>query len=119
MRATLPHHPALDGVRGLAVAAVVAFHGGVAALPGGFLGVDAFFVLSGFLITVLLLTEHSGSGRIDLRAFWARRARRLLPALALLLAVVLPVSRLLSPPEELAHCAGTRSRPSPTSRTGG
>ncbi len=101
MRPTLPHLPALDGVRGLAVAAVLAFHGGVSFVQGGFLGVDAFFVLSGFLITALLLTEHRGTGRIDLRAFWARRARRLLPALLLLLAVVLPVSRWLLPPEEL------------------
>ena len=83
------------------MAAVLAFHGGVAVVQGGFLGVDAFFVLSGYLITALLLTEHGAAGRIDLRAFWARRARRLLPALLLLLAVVLPVSRFLLPPEEL------------------
>ena len=67
-----PHQPALDGVRALAVAAVLAFHGGVAALPGGFLGVDAFFVLSGFLITSLLLHEHQRTGRINLVAFWGR-----------------------------------------------
>src|SRR5919107_2026204 len=98
----LAHHPALDGIRGLAVAAVLAFHGGVAVLHGGFLGVDAFFVLSGFLITSLLFAEHASTGRIDLRAFWARRARRLLPALLLVLAVVLPLSRWAMPPEELA-----------------
>jgi peptidoglycan/LPS O-acetylase OafA/YrhL len=102
MRTALPHLPALDGVRGLAVAAVLAFHGGVSAVAGGYLGVDAFFVLSGFLITSLLLTEHAGSGRIDLLAFWARRARRLLPAFLLLIAVVLPVSRWVLPPEELS-----------------
>jgi peptidoglycan/LPS O-acetylase OafA/YrhL len=99
VRTTLPHLRALDGVRGLAVAAVLAFHGG--RLRGGFLGVDAFFVLSGFLITALLLTEHAGSGRIGLGAFWARRARRLLPALLLMLAVVLVVSRWLLPAGEL------------------
>jgi peptidoglycan/LPS O-acetylase OafA/YrhL len=96
----LAHHPALDGIRGLAVAAVLAFHGGVAVLPGGFLGVDAFFVLSGFLITSLLLAEHAGTGRIDLRAFWSRRARRLLPALLLVLAAVSALSRWTMPPEE-------------------
>ena len=85
---TLTYWPALDGVRALAVAAVLLFHGGVAWLPGGFLGVDAFFVLSGFLITSLLLTEHGGTGRIRLGAFWLRRARRLLPALLLVLVFV-------------------------------
>ncbi|HET6952328.1 MAG TPA: acyltransferase family protein [Acidimicrobiales bacterium] len=79
----LAHEPALDGLRGLAVAAVVAFHLGH--LTGGFLGVDLFFVLSGYLITSLLLVEHGGGGRIDLGRFWSRRARRLLPALFLLL----------------------------------
>lgn len=78
--------PALDGVRGAAVAAVLLFHGGH--LRGGYLGVDLFFVLSGFLITSLLLAESATSGRIGLRGFWARRARRLLPALALVLAGV-------------------------------
>ncbi|PWU62181.1 hypothetical protein DLE60_01720 [Micromonospora globispora] len=97
----IAYQPALDGVRALAVAAVLAFHGGVAALPGGFLGVDAFFVLSGFLITSLLLAEHRDAGRIDLLAFWGRRVRRLLPALLLVLVVVLLVSRQLMPGTEL------------------
>jgi peptidoglycan/LPS O-acetylase OafA/YrhL len=79
----LAHEPALDGLRGVAVAAVVAFHLGH--LDGGFLGVDLFFVLSGFLITSLLLTESRRRGTIDLRRFWARRARRLLPALLVML----------------------------------
>ncbi|MEU4369177.1 acyltransferase [Micromonospora chersina] len=100
-RARIAYQPALDGVRALAVAAVLAFHGGVAALPGGFLGVDAFFVLSGFLITSLLLAEHRHTGRIDLVAFWGRRVRRLLPALLLVLLVVLLVSRKLMPGTEL------------------
>jgi peptidoglycan/LPS O-acetylase OafA/YrhL len=98
---TIAYVPALDGLRGVAVAGVLAFHGGVAVLGGGFLGVDAFFVLSGFLITALLLAEHRETGRIALARFWARRARRLLPALLLLLATVLGVSRFLLPPEEL------------------
>jgi peptidoglycan/LPS O-acetylase OafA/YrhL len=79
----LSHEPALDGLRGVAVAAVVAFHLGH--LQGGFLGVDLFFVLSGFLITSLLLSEARRRGSVDLRRFWARRARRLLPALLVML----------------------------------
>jgi peptidoglycan/LPS O-acetylase OafA/YrhL len=83
VRPRLRHEPALDGLRGLAVVAVVAFH--LDRLGGGFLGVDLFFVLSGFLITSLLLTEHRGRGAIDLGRFWVRRARRLLPALLVML----------------------------------
>ncbi|GIF76098.1 acyltransferase family protein [Asanoa siamensis] len=99
--ARFPYQPALDGVRAFAVLAVLLFHGGVAALPGGFLGVDAFFVLSGFLITSLLLAERTATGRTDLVAFWGRRARRLLPALLLVLVTVVIVSRWLLPPAEL------------------
>jgi hypothetical protein len=95
------YRPALDGIRALAVAAVLAFHGGVAVLSGGFLGVDVFFVLSGYLITSLLLTEHAGRGRIGLLAFWGRRVRRLVPALLLVVLVVALMSRWLLPPEEL------------------
>jgi peptidoglycan/LPS O-acetylase OafA/YrhL len=81
--------PALDGIRAFAVASVVLFHAGVAGLGGGFLGVDTFFVLSGFLITSLLLAERMRDGRIKLTTFWVRRARRLLPALlAMLFATV-------------------------------
>jgi hypothetical protein len=82
-RPALERQPALDGLRGVAVAAVVAFH--LEHLQGGFLGVDLFFVLSGFLITSLLLVEFDGRRAIDLGRFWSRRARRLLPALFLLL----------------------------------
>src|SRR5687767_12420525 len=85
---TLPHLQALDGLRGVAVLAVVLYHFLPRVAPGGFLGVDLFFVLSGFLITSLLVREWQSSGRIALTAFWARRARRLLPALFLVLAAV-------------------------------
>jgi peptidoglycan/LPS O-acetylase OafA/YrhL len=84
-RPTIPHVPALDGLRGVAVAGVLLFHAGH--LPGGFLGVDLFFTLSGFLITSLLLVEREATGRVDLRRFWARRLRRLLPALLLVVVV--------------------------------
>jgi peptidoglycan/LPS O-acetylase OafA/YrhL len=93
------HATALDGLRGAAVAAVVLFHAGH--LRGGYLGVDAFFVLSGFLITSLLLAEHAGSGRISLGGFWARRARRLLPALLLLLLGVAVYAAVWATPAEL------------------
>jgi len=80
------HHVAgLDGIRAFAVLAVIAFHSGFSWIPGGYYGVDAFFVLSGFLITSLLVTEWRGTGTVGLGRFWARRARRLLPALFVLL----------------------------------
>ncbi len=85
----LPYHPALDGLRALAVIAVLLFHADSRWLPGGFLGVEVFFVISGYLITSLLLDESRHTGRIDLPAFWLRRARRLLPALALVVLVTL------------------------------
>jgi peptidoglycan/LPS O-acetylase OafA/YrhL len=81
----LGYVPALDGIRGLAILAVVAYH--FLGLPGGYFGVDLFFVLSGFLITTLLLEEREQTGRVSLWAFYARRARRLLPALGGVMAV--------------------------------
>ena len=68
--------------------AVLLYHADVSWLRGGFLGVDAFFVLSGYLITTLVVREHADTGGVDLRGFWARRAVRLLPALFALLAVL-------------------------------
>ena len=82
------HLPALDGLRGVAVLAVVGYHLWPGLVPGGFLGVTVFFVLSGFLITRLLLAEHTSTGTIGLRGFWGRRARRLLPASLMTLTVV-------------------------------
>jgi len=77
----------LDGLRALAIIAVLIFHLRPASLPGGFLGVDVFFVISGFLITTLLVRELHTHRRIDLRQFWVRRARRLLPALVVVVGV--------------------------------
>jgi peptidoglycan/LPS O-acetylase OafA/YrhL len=85
----LPYRPGLDGLRALAVTGVVLYHAGVSWMPGGFLGVDVFFVLSGYLITSLLLAERRREGRVGFKAFWARRARRLLPAVLLLIFVCL------------------------------
>ncbi len=81
----LPRLAGLDGIRGLAALAVVLYHAGVSWLPAGFLGVDVFFVVSGFLITALLIAERERDDRTDLIEFWLRRARRLLPVLALVL----------------------------------
>jgi peptidoglycan/LPS O-acetylase OafA/YrhL len=86
--ASFSYRPALDGLRAVAVGAVIAYHLGYGWARGGYLGVDTFFVLSGYLITSLLLVEFGGTGRIALRSFWARRARRLLPALFVVLAAV-------------------------------
>ncbi len=83
----LPHLAGLDGIRGLAALAVVLFHAGVSWLPAGFLGVDVFFVVSGFLITALLVSERERSDQTNLGQFWLRRARRLLPVLVLVLIV--------------------------------
>ena len=85
---SLAYNPSFDGLRGVAVAAVLAFHGGFTWAQGGYLGVSTFFTLSGFLITSLIVAEHRSAGRVDLRRFWARRVRRLLPASALTLLVV-------------------------------
>ena len=90
----LHYVPGLDGIRAFAVLAVIAFHNGFSWIPGGYYGVDAFFVLSGFLITSLLVTEWRGSGTVALGSFWARRARRLLPALFVLVAAIGLVSAL-------------------------
>lgn len=87
--------PALDGLRAIAVALVLIGHGGIPGVSGGFIGVDVFFVLSGFLITSLLLDELGRTGRIELTGFWIRRARRLLPALVLMVLTVAAARQLL------------------------
>ncbi|WP_162942318.1 acyltransferase family protein [Desertimonas flava] len=97
------HQPGLDGLRGLAVAAVVLFHFGVGGVTGGYLGVSLFFTISGVLIGTLVLHELTTTGRFSLRSFWLRRARRLLPAALVTLAAV-AVARLVS--SHLAETSG-------------
>src|SRR5437868_1431161 len=81
----LGYRPALDGFRGIAILLVLAVNSFLPIFRGGFIGVDIFFVLSGFLITRLLIEEWTGAGSVDLKRFYARRALRLLPALGVLL----------------------------------
>src|SRR5919199_244159 len=95
----LPYLPGLDGLRAFAVIAVLLYHAGLPWMSGGFLGVEVFFVISGYLITALLLAEWRKRGRVDLKAFWLRRARRLLPALYLLIAVALAYAVVFLPGE--------------------
>src|ERR1043165_1243808 len=97
---TLGYRPALDGVRGIAIALVYVYHldqivfGAPEFSTNGFLGVDIFFVLSGFLITSLLLTEFTATGGINLKHFYARRLLRLIPALVVFLVILVAFSLL-------------------------
>ncbi|HTI65031.1 MAG TPA: acyltransferase family protein [Gemmatimonadaceae bacterium] len=97
----------VEGLRAVAIIGVVLFHAGIRAVPGGFLGVDVFFVLSGFLITGILIAEAERTGRISLSGFWARRIRRLLPAAMLVSGVTLVLSAWFDSP--LAEKAYARS----------
>ncbi|MEY2580158.1 MAG: hypothetical protein QOE09_7 [Ilumatobacteraceae bacterium] len=90
--------PDIEGLRAVAVLTVVLFHARIARFSGGYVGVDVFFVLSGFLITRLLLREVATTGTISLRHFWARRARRLLPASCVVVVVTVVASQLLLAP---------------------
>src|ERR1700678_359806 len=92
----LPQLPAIDGLRAVAVSAVLLYHLPEAWFPGGFLGVDVFFVISGFLITSLVTAEIQRTGRVNLGAFWRRRARRLLPALFFMLVIIVAVSSIFA-----------------------
>jgi peptidoglycan/LPS O-acetylase OafA/YrhL len=90
--------PGLDGLRGVAVLAVIGYHLNLGHfLPAGFLGVDIFFTVSGFIITALLLQEHAQTGRIDFQAFYLRRARRLFPAALVMLLLLVPLTPLFQP----------------------
>ena len=94
--------PALDGLRALSVLGVMLYHGGAPILSGGFLTIDVFFVLSGFLITSLLLGEWAKRMTIRLGQFWTRRARRLLPALLVMLVGVAIYAKVFATPGEFA-----------------
>src|SRR5205823_4519833 len=89
-----------------AVGAVLLFHSGFSWARGGFLGVSAFFTLSGYLITTLLLDAHARAGRISLRDFWSRRARRLLPAATITLAGVIAFGAAVATVEQLRSLRG-------------
>lgn len=92
------YRPEIDGLRAIAVISVVLYHAGVGAVHAGFVGVDIFFVISGYLITALLYREWQVDGRVDLLAFYVRRVRRILPALWLVVAVTLMAAALLLSP---------------------
>lgn len=91
--------PELDGLRAIAILAVMIFHAAPSFLPGGFLGVEVFFVLSGFLITSLLVTEYDSLGRIDFRNFYLRRGLRLFPGLIVMVGLVCLAGSFLLKPE--------------------
>lgn len=91
--------PGLDGLRAVAVIAIIIYHLNPQWLPGGFLGVDTFFVISGYLITSLLLTEYYNTGKIDLKSFWLRRFKRLIPAVFFLIMSVLLLTLIFEPSE--------------------
>jgi len=99
----MPHLPALDGLRGLAVIGVLLFHSGFGWAKGGFLGVSTFFTLSGFLITNILVREWDASGSIRLGGFWTRRFRRLLPAAVVTIALTGLVFWRLGTPEQVQN----------------
>ena len=103
-----PDHfrPDIEGLRAVAVIAVLLFHVGLPAAAGGFIGVDVFFVISGFLVTGLLLREGQVSGKVDLLAFYARRMRRLLPAALVVIVVTLAASAFVLSPLRLPEVAG-------------
>jgi peptidoglycan/LPS O-acetylase OafA/YrhL len=100
------YQPALDGLRAFAVLSVLAYHLDAGWAQGGFLGVDTFFVLSGFLITSLLVGEWARRGTIGFGGFWSRRARRLLPALLLVLLAVAVFGVLQVPGDQLDRLRG-------------
>ncbi|MCU1501045.1 MAG: hypothetical protein JWM12_399, partial [Ilumatobacteraceae bacterium] len=99
-RRRLGYSPSLDGLRAISVVAVILYHAGFSWTKGGFYGVEVFFVVSGFLITSLLLEEREVDGGVSLRAFWIRRARRLLPALFTMLLAVSVWARLFGTAEQ-------------------
>lgn len=93
----------IDGLRAIAVGAVVAFHAGVPGSSGGYVGVDVFFVISGFLITTILVSELAAEGRLSFARFYERRIRRIFPALFAMIAVTAPVAAVVLLPSDLAR----------------
>ena len=100
------YRPHIDGLRAVAVFLVVAFHAGLGILPNGFVGVDVFFVLSGFLVTSILLRDLVTSGRVSWRRFYARRVRRILPAAFVVLIVTALVYAVVATPGEMLDAMG-------------
>lgn len=98
------HRPEIDGLRAIAIAPVVLHHAAPGVLPGGFAGVDVFFVISGYLITAIILRDLAG-GRFTLRGFWERRARRIIPALAAMLAATTLAAWAILTPDDFAEYA--------------
>ena len=97
--------PDIQGLRAIAVAMVVIYHLYPSVLPGGFAGVDVFFVISGYLITSQLWRGYAQTGKVGLAGFWGRRARRLIPAAALVLTVTWIASRIIEPATQFANTA--------------
>jgi peptidoglycan/LPS O-acetylase OafA/YrhL/lysophospholipase L1-like esterase len=102
----LGYQPALDGLRGLAVLGIIVFHAQIRGTGGAFLGVSTFFTLSGFLITTITLADHRRTGRVDATRFYARRARRLLPAAVLAILATAVVTLLLGSDAQVSHLRG-------------
>lgn len=101
----VPYLPGLDGMRAIAVVAVMVYHANSSWLEGGYLGVEVFFVISGYLITLLLIAEHERTGEVDLKGFWVRRFRRLLPAVFVMM-LLLSVWVALFERDELGKLRG-------------
>jgi peptidoglycan/LPS O-acetylase OafA/YrhL len=102
----LEYYASLDGLRGIALVAILFYHSGVNWIAGGFLSVSTFFTLSGFLITSLLLYEWDATGKIDLRAFWTRRLRRLMPGAIFALLVVAFLGSTIGDASQLDRLTG-------------
>src|SRR3954451_21079305 len=102
----LTYRPQLDGLRAVAVYLVVAFHAGLGIFSGGFIGVDVFFVLSGFLVTSLLMRDLARLGRLQWRQFYARRVRRILPAAAVTLVVTAIMYAAIASPLQVLDAVG-------------
>ena len=96
--ASRKYRPDIDGLRAIAIISVIAYHAGFPGFSGGFVGVDIFFVISGFLITSLLFNEAAATGRVNLGAFYARRVRRLMPAGLVVVAATLLLGAIFLPP---------------------